>query len=166
MNTPGCAEGTLEVRVDVASQELTLLCSGGSEVRWPVSTSRFGTGFEEGSEKTPLGTHRIAEKIGDGAPLGTVFVERKETGERALPGGSGNGEDPITTRILRLEGLETGVNRGEGVDSFDRCIYIHGTPREEEIGQPASHGCIRMKNRDIVSLFERVRVGTLVRIVP
>jgi hypothetical protein len=125
-------------------------------------------GSEEGSYRTPLGTHRVFSKIGRGAPLGAIFRQGKDTGRIAeihydpLPMEG----DLITTRVLRLSGQEAGRNRGPGVDSLQRGIWIHGTPEEGFIGTPRSKGCIRMRNRDIIELFEILPVGTLVEIRP
>lgn len=132
--------------------------------RYDASTSRFGTGIRENSFKTPPGVHRIKEKIGSGAPLGRIFKDRRDTG---MDWDRVSTEDNlILTRILRLEGLEDGVNKGPGVDSCERCIYIHGTNREDLVGVPMSHGCLTLRNRDIVRLFDTVREGTLVYICP
>ena len=127
-----------------------------------ISTSKYGAGNKAGSNKTPLGLHRIVSKIGRNACIGTIFKRRRNTGK--IVRFSNYSGDLITTRILRLEGLERGVNKGKGIDSFRRCIYIHGTPEEKFIGKPASHGCIRMKNRDIIHLFEIIKRGTRVLI--
>jgi UDP-N-acetylmuramate-alanine ligase len=132
--------------------------------RFDCSTSRFGTGIRENSFKTPPGLHRIKDKIGSGAPLGRIFKGRKDTGidwdQRPIE------ENLILTRILRLEGLEHGINRGAGVDSYERFIYIHGTNKEDLIGTPLSHGCLCLRNQDVVRLFELVNEGTLVYIDP
>lgn len=122
------------------------------------STSRFGIGQTEGSNCTPLGLHRIAEKIGNGWPPGTVFKSRQPIGYtwKGLP------EAKITTRILWLEGLEAGFNRGGNVDSHARYIYIHGTGDQTTIGKPSSCGCIHLANSDLVPLFAKLRSGTLV----
>jgi UDP-N-acetylmuramate-alanine ligase len=131
---------------------------------YDASTSRFGNGIRENSFKTPLGIHRIKEKIGDGSPVGRIFKERKDTG---IDWDRHSIEDNlILTRILRLEGLEAGINKGPGVDSFDRFIYIHGTNREDLIGIPLSHGCLALRNEDVLRLFEIVREGTLLYIDP
>jgi len=150
--------------VDVSEQSLTLLRGGAPLARWPVSTSRHGTGNREHSQRTPLGVHRVARKIGDGAPLGALFRARRDTGRvvEILTDDRAADDDYVTTRILWLEGLEPGVNRGPGIDSFARYIYIHGTAEEGRIGRPASHGCVRMRNADVVELFDRVEVGALV----
>jgi hypothetical protein len=116
-----------------------------------------------------LGLHKIVRKIGKDAPLGAIFVHRRNQGRigRILNRESKIAQDTdlIMTRILRLRGLEMGVNKGEGIDSYKRCIYIHGTPQEWLIGRPASHGCIRMRNKDIVKIFDAVLPGSLVLIV-
>ena len=134
---------------------------------YPVSTAVKGAGEHEGSEQTPRGLHEIRAKIGAGAPMGMVFVGRRATGEictpellRTDPGG-----DWITTRILWLRGLERGRNRLGNADSMRRYIYIHGTPYEALIGTPASHGCIRMRNADVIELFDAVEPGSQVEII-
>ena len=122
------------------------------------STSRFGIGQVEGSNCTPLGLHRIAEKIGDGWPAGTVFKARQPIGYtwKGLP------DAKITTRILWLEGLEPGFNRGGNVDSHARYIYIHGTGDQTTIGKPSSCGCIHLADADLIPLFAKLPSGTLV----
>jgi len=153
------------VVVVISSQRLYLL--EGSQVQrvYAVSTSKFGVGNEANSNKTPLGVHRIEERYGDGARLGAIFRARALTGEIAeirTDPGLDIEEDLITTRILRLRGLEPGKNSGAGIDSYDRMIYIHGTPEEGLIGKPASHGCVRMKNRDVVEVYNSLQEGCLV----
>lgn len=145
--------------VDVSRQELSLWVGGERICTYPVSTSRYGLGGEEGSFKTPPGRHRIVRWIGAGRPPGAVFVSRRFTGRVVPPGEwcDENGPDLILTRILRLRGLERGVNAGPGCDSYKRYIYIHGTNHEEALGRPASKGCIRMGNLDIIDLFDRTR---------
>ena len=132
-----------------------------------MSTAVKGTGEWNGSECTPRGRHRIRIKIGAGCPVNTVFVGRRPTGEifhRELARDNPE-RDWILTRILWLTGLEPGYNRGGGRDSLHRYIYIHGTPDSQPVGEPRSHGCIRMKNQDLIDLFERVAVGTPVDII-
>lgn len=150
--------------VSIETQEL-LVCTIDAVVeRYPVSTSRFGIGIRENSFKTPPGIHRIKEKYGAGAPAGRVFRDREDTGEdwdHNL-----NGDNLILTRILRLEGLEPGINQGAGVDSYERYIYIHGTGREDRIGAPLSHGCVCLRNLDIIRLFDIVKEGALVYLDP
>lgn len=127
-----------------------------------ISTSINGLGSTVGSERTPEGLHRIAEKIGTGVPPGGVLRERVFTGQFA---DTARGQDQITARILWLDGLEAGSNAGGVQDSFSRAIYIHGTPFEGDLGQPTSHGCIRMADVDIIALFDLVPVGTMVIIL-
>lgn len=150
--------------VSVEMQTLLVCVNDAVVERYAASTSRFGNGNRENSFKTPLGLHRIREKIGAGAPVGRIFRDREDTGidwDQSL-----NGDNLILTRILRLEGLEEGINKGAGVDSYERLIYIHGTNREDLIGAPMSHGCVCLRNSDIIRLFDRVREGTLVYIDP
>jgi hypothetical protein len=156
----------LLVRVD--EQRLYVWDAGRVTDVYPVSTSAQGVGGREGSLQTPLGLHRVARRIGDGAPFAAVFRGRSETGATARlltgTGETGSG-DVITSRILWLEGLEAGINRGGDVDSFSRFIYIHGTDEEGRIGTAASHGCVRMANRDVIDLFARVPLNSLVLIL-
>lgn len=148
--------------VDISGQRLYVIDSGEVSESFPVSTAFRGTGCQQDSLQTPTGLHEICEMIGDGEPVGMVFKGRKPTGELAMieAGDAETGQDIITSRILWLNGLEPGVNQGESVDTRERYIYIHGTNEEGRIGQPVSHGCIRMKNSDVISLFQHVRVGT------
>ena len=134
--------------------------------QYPISTAANGLGQANGSHCTPRGRHRIAEKIGAFAPLCSAFKSRQPTGEVWTPELDAEfpGRDWILTRILWLEGLEPGKNKGGSVDSHNRYIYIHGTNEEHKLGSPASHGCIRMKNADIAELFDLVKEGTEVRI--
>ncbi len=147
----------MALRVEVNSQRMFLIYSGLIDREYEISTSRFGLGCEEGSLKTPLGHFVIAEKFGDFAPPGTIFRARRPTGEIALPGGE---EDLVLTRILWLAGLDS-----ENANTHERYIYIHGTNQEHLIGQPASHGCIRMRNAEIIVLYDLVPAGTPVEIV-
>jgi len=150
------------IEVDISEQQLYLYCryaDNHEEIKkYEVSTSKYGIGSQAGSNKTPLGLHRIENKIGDGAPQGMVFKGRRATGHIAQMNVPGAG-DLVTTRIMWLKGLEPGTNSGRGIDSYKRYIYIHGTAEEEKIGQPASHGCIRMYNQDVIDLFERATEG-------
>ena len=158
----------LEIHISIARQELELHQGKTVVACWPVSTALKGVGNREGSNQTPLGRHRIRARIGEGLPLNTVFRGRRPTGDlyteviaREFPE-----RDWILTRILWLCGEETGINRGGSVDSQRRYIYIHGTPDSEPMRVPRSHGCIRMRNRDVLELFDRVSVGTPVIISP
>lgn len=153
------------VLIDASNQKLLLIEKGQVTHRWIISTAEAGLGSRKGSNQTPLGAHRLAQKIGDGAPLGTVFKARQNTGRIAkilTAPGARSGEDNVTTRIMWLDGLEPGLNKGDKVDSYQRFIYIHGTDEEGRLGAPASHGCIRMRNQDVIDLYDRVREDTLV----
>ncbi len=154
--------------VDVGDQRLYLFEQGRLQAVYPVSTAEQGTGNREGSLQTPLGLHRVADKIGADAPMGMIFRGRRPTGDIAeiLTGAEERAaRDDVTSRILWLDGLEPGVNQGGEVDSKRRYIYIHGTPEEGRIGRPASHGCVRMTNADVIALFDRVEIGALVDII-
>lgn len=145
--------------VDVARQSLQVWSASGLCATYPVSTSARGLGGRKGSNRTPRGWHLIAQRIGHGHQLGSVFVSRRFTGEVLPPvqWETAGGSDRILSRILRVRGLEPGRNCGPGVDSFDRFIYLHGTNQEQHLGRPASHGCIRMGNRDVGALFALIR---------
>lgn len=144
------------IRVSVRDQRLDLVEGEAVVASYPVSTSRFGLGSEEGSRKTPLGRFRIGEKIGAGAPVGTIFRGRVPLAPNEPPPET---EDHVLTRILWLDGLEP-----QNANTRERFIYIHGTQHEDRIGQPDSHGCIRMKATDLLALFERVSTGAEVLI--
>ena len=148
--------------VDVAEQCVHLIESGEVTFTATASTSRYGIGGDEGSNRTPLGWHRIHARIGSGAEAGTVFKSREPTGE--VWRGETREDDLITTRILWLEGLEPGVNQGPGCDSRERYIYFHGTNHESRLGTADSSGCVRLANADIARLFDLVREGDLVAI--
>lgn len=154
------------IEVSIADQRLRLYEQGNIVMDVLVSTASKGPGEIRGSEQTPRGWHTIRAKIGAGTPLNSVFKGRRLTGEIYTPQlrELDTGRDWILTRILWLSGLEPGRNRLGNVDTMRRYIYIHGTPDEEPMGIPASHGCIRMRNEDLIELFERVPVGTPVLI--
>jgi len=157
----------MRIRVHLATQTLELLDDAGRVVaRYEVSTAANGPGEQRGSFCTPRGRHIIRAKIGAGAPENTVFVRRRPTGEIYTPELAARhpGRDWILTRILWLSGCEPGFNRLGEVDTMRRYIYIHGSPDEVPMGVPGSRGCIRMRNRDIIELFDRVAVGTPVDI--
>jgi hypothetical protein len=147
--------------VRIGSQTLQAYGDGALRRSYPVSTSRNPPSNARGSLGTPLGLHAIAARIGGEQPIGTVFRARVPTGRHYLEAGAAEGdtEDLITSRILWLRGLEPGKNAGGEVDTYARLVYIHGTCHEDRIGTPASAGCIRMVNRDIVELYETVRTG-------
>lgn len=151
------------VYIDIQQQLLCRVSAHDTTIQYyPISSSRFGRGQLQDSYQTPCGIHRIARKIGDKEPIGRVFRARIASDEICLAEDFKGPEDVITTRILWLEGLQTGFNYGADVDTFQRYIYIHGTADEEHIGQPASIGCIRMKNLDVIKLFDQVEVNDLV----
>ena len=154
------------IRIDLKRQILELNEDGEPPRHWQVSTSKHGAGEREGSYRTPRGRHVVRAKIGDGAALNTVFRGRRPTGEIYSPelAAAHPGRDWILTRILWLSGTEVGRNRLGAVDTMRRYIYIHGAPDSEPMGVPGSIGCIRMRNAEIVELFERVPAGTVVEI--
>jgi hypothetical protein len=147
------------VIVSIRDQKLMLLADGGKVATYPVSTSKFGVGDAWGAMTTPTGVLQVAQKIGDHAPTGAVFHNRRFTGEILEP--NAPGRDPVITRIIWLRGLET-----ENARAFKRCIYIHGTPEEKTIGKPASYGCIRMKSADVTALYSHLPIGAIVQITP
>ena len=150
-------EPGISLRVSVARQLLEVLGPGGELLcAYPVSTSRFGLGTLPGSLQTPLGAFRVGEKFGEGEPLGAVFKSRLPTGEIGL---GATDDDLVLTRIFWLEGLEE-----HNANTRERYIYIHGTNHEHALGQPASHGCVRMRNADVAELYELVPAGTTVSI--
>lgn len=157
----------MRIVVNISSQTLHLLNNDKEIKIYSISTAGNGPGEEKNSEKTPRGKHVIRAKIGEGAPINTVFVGRRPTGEIYKPGmRQKNPErDWILTRILWLSGLELGKNRLNNVDTMQRYIYIHGAPDEIEMGTPGSRGCIRMKNTDLLSLFNVVSVGCPIEIL-
>jgi hypothetical protein len=149
----------------IDSQQQLLCCVKESEnpvQYYPVSTSSKGIGQKMDSFQTPAGIHKIAQKIGANEPVGRVFRARNATDEICLAEENQANSDVITTRIIWLEGLQPGLNCGGEVDSYQRYIYIHGTADEQHIGQPASIGCIRMKNIDVLEVFDQVEEGDLV----
>jgi len=149
------------LEISLADQRLDLFKQGECIRSWPVSTARNGAGEQFGSEKTPRGWHRIRAMIGAGCEPGSVFVARRPTGEvwtREL-GQEHPQRDWILTRILWLSGAEPGQNRLGNVDTLRRYIYIHGCPDTEPVGEPVSHGCVRMRNSDVIELFDAVTPG-------
>ena len=154
------------IEVDVPSQTLTLLQGRKPAMKTAVSTARNGVGEEQGSERTPRGAHYIRAKIGAGQPVNAVFVSRRPTGEIYSPQlrAAFPGRDWILTRILWLSGLEPGKNRLGNVDTMRRYIYIHGCPDDDPMGAPGSRGCVKMRNQDIIKLFDLVPAGARVLI--
>lgn len=139
--------------VSVSRQKLIGIERGKVRFVYVCSTAAKGTGNRENSYQTPLGWHQVAERFGEGLPWGAIFSERKFTGRIWSPKDNTT-KDLVLTRILRLRGLERGVNQGPGIDSYARYIYIHGTPAEDKLGTPASMGCVRLSNEDVIRLYE------------
>lgn len=157
----------MRIEISVAAQTLQLLDDAGQLLRqYTISSAAKGVGEQMGSYQTPRGRHRIRARIGDGLPLGAVLRGRRPTGEICTPElmAAQPDRDWILSRILWLCGEERGKNRGGQVDTMRRYVYIHGTPDNVVLGVPGSHGCIRMRNTDMVDLFNRVPVGTPVSI--
>lgn len=159
---------TEEILVVSLEEQCMYVLKGDSVYKeYHISGAALGAGNKSGSNQTPLGLHRIKERYGEEVPLGGILKSRQFTGEVATiyTDSVDVEEDHVTTRIMWLEGMEPGINKGGNVDSYNRYIYIHGTPEEGLIGQPASHGCIRMYNKEVVELFETSSVGDLVLIL-
>ena len=157
----------MKIEIDTGKQQLILEDGQGKAVKtYSVSTSKFGLGEKNGSFCTPRGAHIVRAKIGAGLPLGAVFVRRRPTGEVWTPELHERypGRDWILTRILWLSGREPGRNRLGEVDTMRRYVYIHGTPDSSELGKPGSIGCVRMRNRDVAELYDRVAPYTPVEI--
>jgi len=157
----------MKINISIAQQQLDLLDDNGPFIKkYIISSANNGVGQENGSFCTPLGKHIIRAKIGAGQPVNTVFIRRRPTGEIYTPelGKRFPKRDWILTRIFWLSGCEPGFNRLGAVDTMRRYIYIHGSPDSVEMGKPGSIGCIRMKNCDLLELFDKVRVGTHVEI--
>lgn len=154
--------------VSIEYQKLFVLYNKIVNNQYLISTSTLGIGNQSGSNQTPLGIHRICEKFGDNAEVGSIFKARINTGTIATiltRSYEVSSADNITSRILRLTGLEEGVNKGGSIDSYERYIYIHGTDEEGRLGTPASHGCIRMANTDVIELFNMTPVDSLLVIL-
>lgn len=157
----------MQINISISEQRLTLLDALGTvKASYVISSAANGVGCEKNSGCTPIGAHVIRAKIGSHQPVNTVFVGRRPTGEICTPAlmAESPDRDWILTRILWLSGREVGKNRLGNVDTMQRYIYIHGTPDSVAVGKPESHGCIRMRNVDIIELFDLVEVGTSVLI--
>ncbi len=156
------------VHIQLTRQSLTIWDGGRLVREFPVSTSRYGPGERLGSQCTPRGTHIVRAKVGAGLPPGAVLVGRRFTSEIYSPDLACRypDRDWILTRLIWLSGREPGRNRFGAVDSLRRFIYIHGTPDVEPVGVPFSHGCIRMRNSDVIELYEIIDTGTMVEITP
>ncbi len=151
--------------ISVRRQTLFHVRNGRLQAEYPVSTALAGLGSEVDSYRTPMGLHCIEEKFGDTTPPLGILKDRTFTGEFADPDFAGIDKDWITSRILWLDGMEPGVNQGQNVDSHERYIYIHGTANERSLGMASSMGCIRMRNADVIALYDRIPIGTLVVIL-
>ena len=154
------------IEISIKDQKLSLMIDSEAVFSCSVSTALNGTGQITGSGCTPLGKHKIRMKIGEGCPVNSVFIGRRPTGEIYSSGLASQypDRDWILTRILWLTGCDSGINRGGKNDTLRRFIYIHGTPDSEPMGKPLSHGCVRMRNDDIVKLFDMVDPGLMVMI--
>jgi len=158
----------MNITIHIPTQMLELLDDSGKSLRrYVVSTGANGVGEENGSFCTPRGRHVIRAKIGEGQPDNAVFVKRRPTGEVYTPelGEQHQGRDWILTRILWLSGCESGFNRSGSCDTMRRYVYIHGTPDNTPLGKPGSRGCVRMRNAELVELFDLVAVGTEVQVI-
>lgn len=166
MSSSAFAQDNLSIEIDISLQRLYLFDNSTIISSYPISSSKYGEGSKQNSFKTPLGSHMIKEMIGDQVPKNTIFISRINTQREAkiIHDQENSDNDYVTTRIMWLDGLEDGKNKGKGVDSYNRYIYIHGTHEEGLIGQKASHGCIRMFNSDVIELFNVVKKGTKVYI--
>lgn len=151
--------------VSVHQQSMFHVRNGWLVKEYPIATAKNGLGSKKDSYRTPTGMHRISEKFGDNVPYLGIFKDRKFTGEIADTSFTGADLDHITSRILRLQGSEPGHNQGGSIDSHQRFIYIHGTANEASIGKPSSRGCIRMRNADVIELYDLVQIGTPVVIL-
>ena len=146
-----------EIVVSIPNQEMAVINHGEVISKYRISTSKFGVGDEYGSYKTPAGTLWVCNKIGANLPTGAVIKNRSATGE--VLAANAPGRDPIVTRVIWLRGLEE-QNR----NAYTRCIYIHGTPEERSLGRPSSYGCIRMRSKDVIAIYDLVQVGTHITI--
>jgi len=153
--------------VSIKQQKLYHIQNDSIIKEYIISSSAYGIGSKAGSNKTPIGLHSIKEKYGDNTPINGRMTGRVFYGDIATTytDETKSKTDDITSRIFWLEGMEKGKNKGKGIDSFSRYIYIHGTSEEGRLGKPASHGCIRMKNKEVIDLYKLIEVGTLVLIL-
>ena len=153
--------------VSIENQKMYRIQSKDIIETYDISTSKYGIGNQMGSNKTPSGLHKINSKYGHKTPVNGRMIGRVFYGQIAkiFSDTTTSKTDDITSRILWLEGLENGINKGDNIDSYKRYIYIHGTSEEGRIGIPSSHGCVRMKNKDVIDLFNEVAIGTFVLIL-
>lgn len=153
--------------VNIDEQKMYHIKKNKTVESYTISSSKYGTGNKAGSNKTPLGLHKVKSKFGEKTPINGRMIGRVFYGQIATiyTDKTKSKTDDVTSRILWLEGQESGVNKGEGIDSYKRYIYIHGTSEEGILGTPASHGCIRMKNKEVIELYNKIKIGTLVLIL-
>ena len=153
--------------VNITEQKMYYIKEGGIVKTYVISSSSYGVGNKAGSNKTPIGLHKVKQKFGEETPINGKMIGRVFYGNIATiyTDNTKSKTDDVCSRILWLVGLEEGLNKGEGIDSYNRYIYIHGTSEEGRLGKPASHGCIRMKNKEVIELYEKVKIGTLVLIL-
>jgi len=153
--------------ISIKHQHLYLIENDSTIRKYPISTAKKGIGNKENSLKTPPGLHTVKRKLGSDVPYAGILEAREYNGKIAkiITKKEKSGGDYVTTRIMWLQGEEPGINRGRNIDSYNRFIYIHGTPEEGFIGEPASHGCIRMKNKDVIELYDLIEEGTPILIL-
>ena len=153
--------------VNITEQKMYYIKEGGIVKTYVISSSSYGVGNKAGSNKTPIGLHKVKQKFGEKTPINGKMIGRVFYGNIATiyTDNTKSKTDDVCSRILWLVGLEEGLNKGEGIDSYNRYIYIHGTSEEGRLGKPASHGCIRMKNKEVIELYEKIKIGTLVLIL-
>ena len=153
--------------VNITEQKMYYIKEGGIVKTYVISSSNYGVGNKAGSNKTPIGLHKVKQKFGEETPINGKMIGRVFYGDIATiyTDNTKSKTDDVCSRILWLVGLEEGLNKGEGIDSYNRYIYIHGTSEEGRLGKPASHGCIRMKNKEVIELYEKIKIGTLVLIL-
>ena len=153
--------------VNITEQKMYYIKEGGIVKTYVISSSSYGVGNKAGSNKTPIGLHKVKQKFGEETPINGKMIGRVFYGDIATiyTDNTKSKTDDVCSRILWLVGLEEGLNKGEGIDSYNRYIYIHGTSEEGRLGKPVSHGCIRMKNKEVIELYEKVKIGTLVLIL-
>ena len=153
--------------VSLKEQKMYYIKEGGIVKTYVISSSSYGAGNKAGSNKTPIGLHKVKQKFGEETPINGKMIGRVFYGDIATiyTDNTKSKTDDVCSRILWLVGLEEGLNKGEGIDSYNRYIYIHGTSEEGRLGKPASHGCIRMKNKEVIELYEKIKIGTLVLIL-
>ena len=163
-----CNKSYKEVLIENNTEQKMYHIKEGKIVKtYVISSSSYGVGNKAGSNKTPIGLHKVKQKFGEKTPINGKMIGRVFYGDivTIYSDTSKSKTDDVCSRILWLVGLEEGLNKGEGIDSYKRYIYIHGTSEEGRLGKPASHGCIRMKNKEVIELYQKIKIGTLVLIL-